>query len=108
MLGPGLESGAADKRDYFFLAPSRFRPLLARAYTFGRVEYKPAPLWIVQVGDLVNLVDSSHMLNVKAIYSAANDVELTAEFRLPTGAYESELSRHFLPVQVLLGARYDF
>ncbi len=103
-----LESGASYKRDYFFLTPSRFRPLSARAYAFGRVEYKPGPLWIVQAGDLVNLVDSSQLLNLKAIYSAGNDFELTGEFRLPAGGDDGELSRHFVPTQVLFGARYDF
>lgn len=103
-----LESGATDKRDYLLAPASRFRPLSARAYTFARVDYKPAPLWIIQFGDLLNLVDSSQLFNIKGLYSAGNDFELSGEVRLPTGSDDSELSRHVLPVQWILGARYDF
>lgn len=103
-----LESGAGRKADYVTLTPSRFRPLNARSYGFARLEYKPSALWILQLGDLMNLVDSSQLWNAKVIYSAANDLELTGELRLPTGSDDSELSRHVLPTQVLAGVRYNF
>jgi hypothetical protein len=103
-----LESGADDKKDYLTLPASRFRPLTARDYGFARLEYKPAPLWILQFGSLVNLVDGSPLWDAKVLYSAANDLEISGEFRLPSGDGTSELSRQVLPTQALLGVRYDF
>ncbi len=103
-----LDSGATRKEEYLFLKPSRFRPLSAMRYGYARLEYKPWPLWIFQLADMYNFIDSSQLWSGKLLYSAANDLELTLEIRLPTGNDTSELSRRFLPAQGIAGIRYDF
>jgi hypothetical protein len=103
-----LETGESKKEDYHLLSYSRFRPLLARAYGYARVEYKPSALWVLQAGILQNTSDRSQMWTGKIIYSAANDMELTLDLRLPTGAATAELSRDYVPTQVIAGGKLNF
>ncbi len=103
-----LQNGAAQKRDYNKIPRSRFRPLIASEYGYIRIDYKLTALLTLQAGDIWNMIDLSNFVNAKAIYSAANDLEITGELRMPTGDDKSEFSHKVLPVQGLLGVRYDF
>lgn len=103
-----LDEGASNKSQYSLLSTSPFRMLSAKAYGFGRIEYKPWPLWILQLGTLINFIDTGELLNAKAAYSVTNEIELTTELRLPLGDNTAEFSQDTLPIQIITGLRWVF
>lgn len=108
-----LEEGASDKNGYFTLpAAMNIRPLNAKGYGFARLEYKPWDLWVFQLGYLANFIDSSGLVNGKAIYSLTNEADLSLEVRHPLGDEGTELATKNLagglPGQVLANLHWVF
>lgn len=103
-----LGEGATDKDKYLLAPPSRFCPLLARAYAYARIDFKPTPLWQIQWGDLANAMDQSQLLHSKIIYSLTNESDLDFEIRWPLGPARSEFSKDRAPLQALAGLRWVF
>lgn len=85
-----FDRGASHPDDYTSQPLSKFRPLVARGYTYSEISYQVTDFTKFSLGDLLNWVDGSSLVTLNATHSLTSDMDIAFEARIPVGGESQE------------------